>query len=444
MEPTITLVNHASVKFELNGNSILTDPWYSGSVFHKGWQLIHPLKQNEVLNYLKNVNYIYISHEHPDHFYPGFFLNGEIKNILKKNDIKILFQYTKDKRVLNFLEKQGYKVIEIKENYSHNISKDIKIKIVKFGYIDSALIIETPSKRIINLNDCPLNKVEDIKDFKNKHGEFDILLSQFSYAAWKGGKNNSEYRKSAADEKIKTVIDQYKILNCKCAIPFASFVYFSNELNNYMNDCINKPEDLSIKLRKEINAVVLQPGEKQSLNELKQKQESLNFWKDKYNQIPNLPTERYETTVTFKELEETYNKYKGEIFKINSKILIYLASKIKFLNYFQPINIYLFDHKKNYEFSLTNDFKISNNNKWDIKMHSESLKFIFKNNFGFDTLTVNGCFESSKEGFVKSTKTFAIGTLNSMGLKFNIGLLFNVKLVFFFIGLLKKVGKKLK
>ena len=141
---------------------------------------------------------------------------------------------------------------------------------------------------------------------------------------------------------------------------------------------------------------------------------------------------------------QTYNKYKGEIFKINSKILIYLASKIKFLNYFQPINIYLFDHKKNYEFSLTNDFKISNNNKWDIKMHSESLKFIFKNNFGFDTLTVNGCFESSKEGFVKSTKTFAIGTLNSMGLKFNIGLLFNVKLVFFFIGLLKKVGKKLK
>ena len=77
-------------------------------------------------------------------------------------------------------------------------------------------------------------------------------------------------------------------------------------------------------------------------------------------------------------------------------------------------------------------------------MHSESLKFIFKNNFGFDTLTVNGCFESSKEGFVKSTKTFAIGTLNSMGLKFNIGLLLNVKLVFFFIGLLKKVGKKLK
>ena len=76
-------------------------------------------------------------------------------------------------------------------------------------------------------------------------------------------------------------------------------------------------------------------------------------------------------------------------------------------------------------------------------MHSESLNFIFKNNFGFDTLTVNGCFESTKEGFVKSTKSFALGTLNSMGLKLNFKLLLNVKLVFFFFNLLKKVSKKL-
>ena len=76
-------------------------------------------------------------------------------------------------------------------------------------------------------------------------------------------------------------------------------------------------------------------------------------------------------------------------------------------------------------------------------MHSESLQFIFKNDFGFDTLTVNGCFESTKEGFIKSTKSFALGTLNSMGLKLNILLIFNIKLIFFFLDLLKKVVKKL-
>ena len=297
--------------------------------------------------------------------------------------------------------------------------------------------------KIVNLNDCPLNEPEKIKKFKNKHGKFDILLSQFSYAAWKGGKNNSEYRKIAAEEKIKTMMNQYKILECKHVIPFASFVYFSNELNNYMNDCINKPENLIKKLGNEINAIILSPGEKQWLHELRQNQDSITFWKDKYKQIPNLPVDKYSKSITYEELKKDFQAYKNRILKINSKILIYFASKIKSLNYFQPINIFLIDHNKNYEFSLTKDFKINENVEPDIKMHSESLQFIFKNNFGFDTLTVNGCFEASKEGFLKTTKTFAIGTLNSMGLKLNLGLLFNIKLIFFFLNLLKKVVKRL-
>ncbi len=443
MQATISLVNHASVKLGFGKEVILTDPWYSGPVFHKGWQLIHPLNESEILNSIQDVNYIYISHEHPDHFYPGFFVNNKIKDVLTKNKVKILFQHTKDKRVLDFLKKKNFEVIEIKENDRYNISPNINIQIIKSGYIDSALIIETPETKIVNLNDCPLNEPEKIKKFKNKHGKFDILLSQFSYAAWKGGKNNSEYRKIAAEEKIKTMMNQYKILECKHVIPFASFVYFSNELNNYMNDCINKPENLIKKLGNEINAIILSPGEKQWLHELRQNQDSITFWKDKYKQIPNLPVDKYSKSITYEELKKDFQAYKNRILKINSKILIYFASKIKSLNYFQPINIFLIDHNKNYEFSLTKDFKINENVEPDIKMHSESLQFIFNNNFGFDTLTVNGCFEASKEGFLKTTKTFAIGTLNSMGLKLNLGLLFNIKLIFFFLNLLKKVVKRL-
>ena len=65
------------------------------------------------------------------------------------------------------------------------------------------------------------------------------------------------------------------------------------------------------------------------------------------------------------------------------------------------------------------------------------------NDFGFDTLTVNGCFESTKDGFIKSTKSFALGSLNSMGLKLNLSLLFNFKLILFFFNLLRKVVKKI-
>ena len=443
MESSIRLINHASVKFQFDNIKILTDPWYTGSVFHKSWKLIYQQTENEILNIIQDITHIFISHEHPDHFSPQFFLDKNIKKILLKNRVKILFQETKDKRVKKFLEKQGYICIEVSDGKYFELSNEVKIKIIKFGYIDSSLIIETPQEKILNLNDCPLNNKEEIEIFKKKHGSFDILLSQFSYAAWKGGKDNSEYRKIAAKEKINTLVNQYKILDCKYAVPFASFIYFSNSLNNYMNDHINNPVDLYNKIKNEINVIIMSPNEKQNLKDLTQNPESINFWKSKYQNIDKLPIENFDFTVDYENLKLQYEIYKKKIFNLNSKILIYIASKIKFLNFFQPINIFLLDHNKNYEFSLIEGFKIKKENISDIKMHSESLSFIFKNDFGFDTLTVNGCFEASKEGFIKSTKSFALGSLNSMGLKLNLGLLFNLKLILFFFSLLKKVKNKL-
>ena len=443
MESSIRLINHASVKFQFDNIKILTDPWYTGSVFHKSWKLIYQQTENEILNIIQDITHIFISHEHPDHFSPQFFLDKNIKKILLKNRVKILFQETKDKRVKKFLEKQGYMCIEVSDGKYFELSNEVKIKIIKFGYIDSSLIIKTPQEKILNLNDCPLNNKEEIEIFKKKHGSFDILLSQFSYAAWKGGKDNSEYRKIAAKEKINTLVNQYKILDCKYAVPFASFIYFSNSLNNYMNDHINNPVDLYNKIKNEINVIIMSPNEKQNLKDLTQNPESINFWKSKYQNIDKLPIENFDFTVDYENLKLQYEIYKKKIFNLNSKILIYIASKIKFLNFFQPINIFLLDHNKNYEFSLIEGFKIKKENISDIKMHSESLSFIFKNDFGFDTLTVNGCFEASKEGFIKSTKSFALGSLNSMGLKLNLGLLFNLKLILFFFSLLKKVKNKL-
>ena len=443
MNSSIELINHASVKFMFGETTILTDPWYEGSVFHKGWQLIHRQEKNQIINSIKNINYIYISHEHPDHFSPSFFLDKEVKSILISNNTKILFQETKDKRVIDFLKKNQYKILEISNDKYFSLSEEIKIKIIKFGYIDSAFIIETPNIKILNLNDCPLSKKNEIESFKKKHGNFDVLLSQFSYAAWKGGKDKFNYRQSAAKEKINTLVNQYKILNCKNVIPFASFIYFSNTLNKYMNDHINKPHILYDDIKNIVNVIIMAPNEKQNLNDLKQKQDSIDFWKNKYDQIENLSVDEFTNTVDFEILHKDYENYKKKIYELNSKILIYIASKIKFLKFFQPINIFLLDHNKNYEFSLITGFKLKNNVKSDIKMHSESMQFIFKNNFGFDTLTVNGCFESTKEGFIKSTKSFALGTLNSMGLKLNLLLIFNLRLIFFFLDLLKKVVKKL-
>ena len=70
---SIEFINHASVLISRNKIKILSDPWYKGSTFHNGWKLLYELEDTRILEVLNKISHIYISHEHPDHFYPPFF-----------------------------------------------------------------------------------------------------------------------------------------------------------------------------------------------------------------------------------------------------------------------------------------------------------------------------------------------------------------------------------
>lgn len=107
---SIKFVNHASVIINDEKISLLSDPWYSGTAFHDGWSLIYENKEDDIKNILNNITHIWISHEHPDHFSVPFF--KKYASYLKEKKIKILFQETKDKRIVKFISSMG---IEIKE-----------------------------------------------------------------------------------------------------------------------------------------------------------------------------------------------------------------------------------------------------------------------------------------------------------------------------------------
>ena len=62
----IKFINHASFIVKNKNFNLLIDPWFSGSSFDNGWDLISETKIDD--EELKNITHIWFSHEHPDHF----------------------------------------------------------------------------------------------------------------------------------------------------------------------------------------------------------------------------------------------------------------------------------------------------------------------------------------------------------------------------------------
>ncbi len=438
---SIQFINHASVMINDKEVYLLTDPWYWGSAFHDGWSLIHENSEREIYTLLEKVTHIWVSHEHPDHFSVPFFI--KFSDYLIKKKIKVLFQNTKDKRVVSFLRSKSIDVEELSNGKVHQLSSNFDIKCVNSGFYDSALLINVNGTKVFNLNDCPIRDDVSLNKFKKKYGTCDVLLTQFSYAAWKGGEGNINWRRDAAREKISTLLNQAKILSVKTVIPFASFVRFSNTYNSYLNDSINTPDALIKLLWKEVfSTVVFQPMEVQNIDNLKQNEGSLSFWKKRYQGIDHEKLLEYKDTVKISELQELYKEYRNRILTKNSYWMIWLLSK---LGFFKKVEILTKDLDSVLSLDILSKNLIISYESPDLIMHSQSLKFILSNSFGYDTLTVNGCFEEGGEGsFVRSTKTLAIENLNNMGVYLKPSIVFRLDLIIFFMKLVSRVAKKLK
>lgn len=441
MKTSIQFINHASVIVSDKKTSVLSDPWYTGDAFHKGWNLVHETERQDIEKVLNNVTHIWISHEHPDHFSISFFKTFGQK--IKDLSITILFQKTQDKRVYKFLTAQGLNIQELDFNREFAITNDYKVTCIKDGFYDSGLLIESHGEKILNLNDCEVTSPNRAEEVFSITGVIDVLLTQFSFAAWKGGKENKRWRDEAASEKINTMKLQIERFEPQIVIPFASFVYFSNNENFYLNDAVNKPQELMNKLGTYAEKLVIMApfdaiggGKKLSSND-----SAIKFWEEKYQNIK--PINDYQS-VELAQLKENFAQYCERIQKNNNIKLVKLLRTISPISAFKPCIVYLSDLEKSIKFDYVSTSFQETTEVALLSMHSESLNFMFKNSFGFDTLTVNGSFEEvTKNGFVRATKTLAIENLNNLGIKIEMKTLFNLSIIKLFLTRLYRVARKL-
>jgi UDP-MurNAc hydroxylase len=254
----IRWVNHASFVYSDGSVNLMCDPWLTGTSFNNGWRHISPTVFGT--DDFADISHIWISHQHPDHFAPT-----DLRKVAHADRarIQILYQTVADKLVVSWLRSAGYKhVRELPMEQWMPISKDVDLLCGSHGD-DSWLAIRGQGTTMLNVNDCVLKRAADIEAIKKLVGQVDILFTQFSYAQWIGNPDDTHLRRQDAREKFDRIRLQCVILNPSVVIPFASFIYFSNAENFFMNDAANHVGDVARFIENDLQrrAVVLYPGE---------------------------------------------------------------------------------------------------------------------------------------------------------------------------------------
>ena len=251
----LEFLKSASVIVKENNKTLLVDPWLVDGEYYGAWY--HYPKFN-FKNFLKRkIDYIYLSHIHPDHM---------SRETLKKLDKKItilIHKYAKPFLKFN-LEKLGFKnIIELKHGEKFNLEKNFYIQIYaaddcnpslcqkffkchfsaeKLGsqQIDTISLVSNGRKNILNVNDCPLELSAGVTDKIMKDvKQVDLLLTGYS-GAGPFPQCFPHYSKEKKinlmkNKKEKFINQAYNYINTvkpKYYMPFAGTFFLGSNLYN--------------------------------------------------------------------------------------------------------------------------------------------------------------------------------------------------------------------
>ena len=162
---------------------ILCDPWVVNKVFEGSWFNYPPLKTQ--VKDLQEVDAIYVSHVHPDHY--------DERNFEFPREIPIIILDEGPNFLKKNLLKKGYKnLIEIKDDQTKSF-KEFEITLYKpftkhiyeesllGNLIDSAMVVKDKNQVAINFNDNTPDENACIK-LNEKFGEIDLALMNYNAA----------------------------------------------------------------------------------------------------------------------------------------------------------------------------------------------------------------------------------------------------------------------
>jgi hypothetical protein len=416
----IEFVNHASYIMDFGDIKLISDPWIEGAVFNNGWDLI----SKTVFDYenFSTITHIWFSHEHPDHFYPP-----NIKKIPEKyrQNITVLYQKTIDKKVVNYCGRLGFKeVIELSPDVPLKLSSDVSVTCNPWSEGDTYLYVKWPNASCLNINDCGVLTEKEAKSIGDKFGDIDLLLTQFSLSAWEGNPEEVERRMGGAKAMLDRILLQTNVLKPKFVIPLASYIWFCNVENFYINAQSNRIDMVEDEIQKNTAAkpIVMYPGFSWEYGAFYSNDLAVSMHVKDFERL-SLSLAYTNPVIPEDKLVKDAEKFIKTLLASSSyfRLLISFArssyarrelnasgsSIAKIKNVFQlcflrlePAKIYIVDLGKAFTFDLKrglNPIDVSQA-ACDISLGSDSLSYGFLNLFGGETLQVNGRFSEGYDG----------------------------------------------
>ena len=406
MTDEIRWINHAGYELRTNGVRIVHDPWTDGLAFADGWALVSPTAYTT--EDFSGVDYIWFSHEHPDHFSPAL-LRKIPENV--RATITILYQKTRDHRVVDYCRKLGFAIQELEDGILLGIGGGVKVTCGQVNG-DSWLCTQTTEQTYFNANDVV--GIDWHKVAASINVVIDVLLTQFSYASWVGNPGDTNRMAAAAQRKFVEIDNQIAAFKPKIFIPFASFIWFCRDENFHLNSEANHIDSIYGYYRNKIETIVLYPDD---CYNIKGQHDSLMSIK-RYSAdwaTHKTPIQISEPLVI---LEDIIALASGQQERLEKNNWMWLLTSFKFLQYFAPVNIYVADLKIGIRFSMFGGILQSNINRdhCGIEIGSVGFAAMLKNGYGYGTYGVNGRFLETKEGaWNRLSRHFAIPAQNEQG-----------------------------
>lgn len=415
----VTLISQASLIIETSDVKIWTDPWLFGKAFMESWSLLPAANWKD--EYYDEIDYLWISHEHPDHFHLPTLKSMPAKF---KERVTLLFQKNNSNKMPEAFKSLGFKNIQLLPHRKIvSITSATKVHCCQIGPTpDSSLAIINNGCTLLNLNDCEANS-KDCKLFYKDLGKVDVLLNQFSLAGYRGQFDYATTLKKNAQGILENMIQNHKDLKADVTIPIASFVYFSDEDNKYVNSFINTPMDVKAYFdNHNLNTAILYPGDTFSTEEKFDSTPALEKFKEVYTQLDQLSYRKPEI-VSVERLKDAVEKRHKQL---KEKYPDWILNKLK------PLVIKVPDLGINVKVCLRDgSFEVVNDSDFDMIISSEALHYAFAFKWGFSTIGVGAKY------LIKSKKDVwqwykIVGTLNNSEMYLKVKYLFSKNNVNFF------------